>query len=66
MQRAKSRGPRVLMVVILVGVLGYFAVHELGSAESLNIAPNDAYYPLLRAAEAEAAASDLGLWGACG
>ncbi len=54
------------MVVILVGVLGYFAVHELGSAESLNIAPNDAYYPLLRAAEAEAAASDLGLWGACG
>ncbi len=48
---------------------GRFVNYELvaqGAAESLNIPPNDAYYPLLRAAEAEAAASDLGLWGACG
>ena len=47
---------------------GRFVNYELvagGAAESLNIAPNDAHYPLLRAAEDAAAAAGAGRWGAC-
>lgn len=47
---------------------GRFVNYELvaaGAAESLMIAPNDAYYPLLRAAEDAAAAAGAGMWGAC-
>lgn len=47
---------------------GRFVNYELvaaGAAESLMIAPNDAHYPLLRAAEDAAAAAGTGMWGAC-
>lgn len=47
---------------------GQFVNYELvagGAAESLMIAPNDAHYPLLRAAEDAAAAAGIGMWGAC-
>jgi len=47
---------------------GRFVNYELaagGAAESLMIAPNDAYYPLLRAAEDAATTSGTGMWGAC-
>lgn len=47
---------------------GRFVNYELvagGAAESLMIAPNDAYYPLLRAAEDAATRSGTGMWGAC-
>lgn len=48
---------------------GRFVNYEIvaqGAGESVNIPPNDAYYPLLRAAETEAEALALGMWGACG
>ena len=47
---------------------GRFVNYELvagGAAESLMIAPNDAHYPLLRAAEDAATTAGTGLWGAC-
>ncbi len=47
---------------------GRFVNYELiaaGAAESLNIAPNDAYYPLLRATEDAATKAGTGMWGAC-
>ena len=47
---------------------GRFVNYELveaGAAESLVIPPNDAYYPLLRAAEDAATAAGSGMWGAC-
>jgi len=47
---------------------GRFVNYELvagGAAEALMIAPNDAYYPLLRAAEDSAVAAGAGMWGAC-
>ncbi|HSP75258.1 MAG TPA: thermonuclease family protein [Cryobacterium sp.] len=47
---------------------GRFVNYELvagGAAESLNIAPNDAHYPLLRAAEDAAASAGAGRWGSC-
>ncbi len=47
---------------------GRFVNYELvegGAAESLVIPPNDAYYPLLRAAEDAATAAGSGRWGAC-
>ncbi|TFD46050.1 thermonuclease [Cryobacterium sp. TMT1-2-1] len=47
---------------------GRFVNYELvaaGAAESLMIEPNDAYYPLLLAAEDAAAAAGAGMWGAC-
>lgn len=47
---------------------GRFVNYELvagGAAESLNIAPNDAHYPLLRAAEDAATTAGAGQWGAC-
>ena len=47
---------------------GRFVNYELvagGAAESLMIAPNDAHYPLLRAAEDAAAAAGTGMWGSC-
>lgn len=47
---------------------GRFVNYELvsgGAAESLTIAPNDAYFPLLRAAEEAAMSAGAGRWGAC-
>lgn len=47
---------------------GRFVNYELvaaGAAESLMIKPNDAYYPLLLAAEDAAAAAGAGMWAAC-
>ena len=47
---------------------GRFINYELiasGAAESLMIAPNDAYYPLLRATEDAATKAGSGMWGAC-
>jgi len=47
---------------------GSFVNYELvarGAAESVMIAPNDAYYPLLRAAEDAARAAGAGMWGVC-
>ena len=47
---------------------GRFVNYELvagGAAESLNIAPNDAHYPLLRAAEDAANTAGAGQWGTC-
>ncbi|MBG6058394.1 micrococcal nuclease [Cryobacterium sp. MP_M5] len=47
---------------------GRFVNYELvedGAAESLVIPPNDAYYPLLRAAEDAATTAGSGMWGAC-
>ena len=47
---------------------GRFVNYELvasGAAESLNIAPNDAHYPLLRAAEDAATSAGAGRWGIC-
>ena len=47
---------------------GRFVNYELvagGAAESLMIAPNDAHYPLLLAAEDAATSAGAGQWGAC-
>ena len=47
---------------------GRFVNYELvagGAAESLMIAPNDAHYPILRAAEDAATTAGTGMWGAC-
>jgi len=47
---------------------GRFVNYELvasGAAESLTIAPNDAHYPLLRAAEDAAMNAGVGQWGVC-
>jgi endonuclease YncB( thermonuclease family) len=47
---------------------GRFVNYELvaaGAAESLMIAPNDAHYDVLRAAEYTATTAGAGLWGAC-
>ena len=47
---------------------GAFVNYELvarGAAESLMIAPNDAYYPMLRAAEDAARAAGAGMWSVC-
>jgi endonuclease YncB( thermonuclease family) len=47
---------------------GRFVNYELvasGAAESLTIAPNDAHYPLLRAAEDAATSAGAGRWGVC-
>lgn len=48
---------------------GRFVNGELiarGDASVMIFAPNDRYEPLLRHLEAEASASGVGLWGACG
>ena len=47
---------------------GRFVNYELvsgGAAESLTIAPNDAHFPLLRAAEEAAVSAGAGRWGVC-
>ena len=47
---------------------GRFVNHELvagGAANSILVGSNDAYYPLLRAAEDSAARAGVGMWGAC-
>ena len=47
---------------------GQFVNYELvtgGAAEFVVIAPNDAYYPLLRTAEDAATAAGTGRWGVC-
>lgn len=47
---------------------GRFVNYELvasGAAESLTIAPNDAHFPLLRAAEDTAMSAGAGRWGVC-
>ena len=47
---------------------GRFVNYELvasGAAESLTLAPNDAHYPLLRAAEDAATSEGAGRWGIC-
>lgn len=41
------------------------ALVESGFAEAIRVAPNDAWYDELRAAEDAAAHDGLGLWGAC-
>jgi len=47
---------------------GRFINYELvadGSAEAIRVAPNDAHFDLLRAAQGEAEGAGLGRWGAC-
>jgi micrococcal nuclease len=41
------------------------AMVELGAAEALKVGRNDRFWPELRAAEDEASAAGLGMWGIC-
>lgn len=47
------------------GTFVNLAMIEDGHAEAVRIRPNEAYWPLLRDAEAAAAGDGVGMWGSC-
>lgn len=58
-------GRALLYVYLDDGTLVNLAMIELGAAEALKVGLNDRHWSALRAAEEEAFAAQLGMWGRC-
>lgn|GEM_PF-2303815 len=58
-------GRSLLYVYLPDGTFVNLAMIELGAAEALKVGLNDRFWPQLRAAEDDAFAAKVGMWGAC-